>query len=134
LGEFTIYKEPGRSQIIDGHELVVTLALLVMYLYRNINDSDCRDGLKIACGFGLNSLYPQAEDNWDSRLVSAAIMTGYTPKPEQLSDISSHLLLLFEDIENSMPKSFQGKMLAAFSAWLPHSVLMDCVASRCEHV
>lgn len=133
LGEIAIHKEPrSNSTIINGHELVVTLALLVLYLYRSIDDSDIREELILNCEFSFDRLYPLSEDNWDSRLASAAIMTGYKPKLSNLSDISSHLILLYEDIENSLPKTLQGEALAMFGAWLPHNVLMDCVESRCE--
>ena len=111
---------------------MVTLALLVLYLYRSIDDSDFRKELILNCEFSFDRLYPHSQDNWDSRLASAAIMTGYKPDQGCLSDISSHLILLFEDIENSLPKTLQGEALAMFGAWLPHNVLMDCVESRCE--
>lgn len=122
LGSIVLSDRDGQKFIIDGQQRMTSLTLLLMFLYRELEDGDDKKHLAdmiFSMRFGKRSFNLEVENR------AAAMEAIYTNQTYDCSDQPEsvvNILARFEDIEDHFPVEIRGSALPFFADWLIENV------------
>lgn len=122
LGSVIISDRDGQKFIIDGQQRCTSLTLLLIYLHRNLQDSEEKKQLAdliFSQKFGKRSFNLDVSDR------TACMEALYTAEPFDQNDQPEsvvNILGRFADIEEQFPEEVRGAALPYFADWLIENV------------
>ncbi len=124
LGSIIVSDKNGRKFIIDGQQRLTTLTLILVYIYRQLNDGNQKAPL---ANLIFSQKYGGRSFNIDVEERSAcmvALFTGSlfddTDQPESVVNILNR----YQDIEDMFPDDLTTDALPFFSDWLIFNVYL----------
>lgn len=122
LGSIIISDKDGQKFIIDGQQRLTTLSLLLVYLYRQLNDDEQKAQLSeliFSQRFGKRSFNIDVEER---TACMEALFTGSmfdeTDQPESVVNILNR----YQDVEDLFPDDLTSDALPYFTDWLIENV------------
>lgn len=124
LGSIIISDKDSQRYIIDGQQRLTSLTLLLIYIYRNLTDTEQQGQLAdliFTQKFGdrsFNIHVPERTPCMD------ALFKGQIPDAHQLPESVANILSRYGDIEADFPPELQGAALPFFADWLIENVYL----------
>lgn len=122
LGSIIISDKDGQKFIIDGQQRLTSVTLLLMHLYRTLEDAEHKGQLAeliFSQKFGKKSF------NLDVSERNACMEALYSGEPFDATDQPEsvrNMLGRYADIEEHFPEELSGKALPYFTDWLIENV------------
>ena len=122
LGSIIVSDKDGRKFIIDGQQRLTTLTLLLVHIYRQLDD----DGQKaqiadliFSLRLGKRSFNIVVEER---TACMEALFTGSSFDETDQSESVANILHRYQDVEELFPEDFATDALPYFSDWLIENV------------
>jgi len=122
LGSIIISDKDGRKYIIDGQQRLTSLTLLLIHIYRQIEDDEQKGQLAKLI---FSQKYGKRSFNLDVEERTACMDALFTGKPFDETDQPEsvvNILHRFLDIQESYPLELSGDALPFFADWLIENV------------
>lgn len=122
LGSIIVSNKDGRKFLIDGQQRLTTLTLLLIYIYRQLEDDDQKAQL---ANLIFSQKFGQRSFNLDIQERTACMETLFTGKPfDENGQPESvvNILHRYQDIEEFFPEELRGEALPYFADWLIENV------------
>jgi len=122
LGSIIISNKDGRKYIIDGQQRLTSLTLLLIHLYRLLDDEEQKGQLSdliFSQKFGKRSFNLDVPER---RLCMEALFTGEPFDERGQPESVINILRRFHDIEERFPVELSGEALPYFADWLIENV------------
>jgi hypothetical protein len=122
LGSIIISDKDGKKYVIDGQQRLTSLTLLLIHLYRLLEDAEQKAQLAELI---FSQRYGKKSFNIDVPERAACMEAIYSGKPFDDSDQSEsvqNILARFSDIEETLPDDLRGDALPYFLDWLIENV------------
>ncbi|QZA33230.1 DUF262 domain-containing protein [Hydrogenibacillus sp. N12] len=124
LGSIIISNRDGKKFIVDGQQRLTTLTLLLIFLYRHLNDEEQKAQLAdliFSRRFGRRSFNLDIEERY---ACMDALFTGKpfdeTGQPESVVNIYRR----YQDVTEYFPEELRGEALPYFADWLIENVYL----------
>lgn len=124
LGSIIVSDKNGRKFIIDGQQRLTTLTLILVYIYRQLNDGNQKAPLAnliFSQKYGVRSFNIDVEER---SACMVALFTGSlfddTDQPESVVNILNR----YQDIEDMFPDDLTTDALPFFADWLIFNVYL----------
>lgn len=124
LGSIIISERDGRKFVIDGQQRLTSLTLLLIYLYRNLEDDLQKSQLTdliFTLRLGERSFNLEVPER---KPCMEAIFTGQPFDANDQPESVSNIVHRFEDIVEHFPQDFSGGTLPYFADWLIENVFL----------
>ena len=125
LGSIIISNKDGKKFIIDGQQRITSLTLLLIYLYRQLED-DIQKGQIADLIFSVRhrqrSFNLEVQERTDC--MNALFTGGSYNRDIQKEESIINILDRFQDIEDVFPDDLSGEVLPQFSDWLIENVYL----------
>ena len=125
LGSIIISNKDGKKFIIDGQQRITSLTLLLIYLYRQLED-DIQKGQIADLIFSVRhrqrSFNLEVQERTDC--MNALFTGGSFNRDIQREESIINILDRFQDIEDVFPDDLSGEVLPQFSDWLIENVYL----------
>lgn len=122
LGSIIISDKQGRRFIIDGQQRLTSLTLILIHLYRQLEDEDQKKeiaNLIFSYRVGSRSFNLDVPER---TACMEALFTGETFDENGVSESVVNILNRFQEIEESFPEELTGAALPFFADWLIENV------------
>lgn len=122
LGSIIISDKDGHKFIIDGQQRLTTLSLLLVYLYRQLNDNEQKAQLSeliFSQRFGKRSFNIDVEER---TACMEALFTGSTFDDTDQPESVVNILNRYQDVEDLFPDDLTSDALPYFTDWLIENV------------
>lgn len=122
LGSIIVSDKDNHQYIIDGQQRLTTLTLLLIYLYRQITDSEQKTPLVelvFSQKYGKRSFNLDISDRTD---CMEALFLGQAFDESGQSESVLNILHRYQDIEEHFPDDLSGETLPYFTDWLIENV------------
>jgi hypothetical protein len=124
LGSIIISDRDGKKFIIDGQQRLTSLTLLLIFLYRNLEDPE-QKGQIAELIFSLKHGQKSFNLNVEDRIACMeALFSGQpfdeTDQPESVLNILGR----YSDIQSQFPEDLVGKVIPYFTDWLIENVYL----------
>ena len=122
LGSIIISDKDGQKFIIDGQQRLTTLSLLLVYLYRQLNDNEQKAQLSeliFSQRFGKRSFNIDVEER---TACMEALFTGSTFDETDQPESVVNILNRYQDVEDLFPDDLTSDALPYFTDWLIENV------------
>lgn len=122
LGSIIISDKDGQKFIIDGQQRLTSVTLLLIHIYRNLDDGDQRTQLAdliFSTKFGRRSFNLDVPER--ARCMDA-LFTGHEFDDSDQPESVINILGRFQDIEDGFPEDLGGDALPFFTDWLIENV------------
>ena len=122
LGSIIISDKDGHKFIIDGQQRLTTLTLLLVYLYRQLNDDEQKAQLTeliFSRRFGKRSFNIDVEER---TACMEALFTGSTFDEADQPESVVNILNRYQDVEDLFPDDLTSNALPYFTDWLIENV------------
>ena len=122
LGSIIISDKDGQKFIIDGQQRLTSLTLLLIHIYRQLDDDQQRGQLAdliFSTKFGKRSFNLDVEDRTP---CMDALFAGQPFEEHGQSESVINILNRFQDIEELFPDDLEGEALPFFADWLIENV------------
>ena len=124
LGSIIISDKDGHKFIIDGQQRLTSLTLLLIYIYRQLDDEEQKTQLAdliFSQRFGKRSFNLDVPERTG---CMEALFTGVPLNENGQSESVVNILQRFQDIEEQFPEQLRGKALPYFADWLMENLHM----------
>lgn len=121
LGSIIVSDKDGQKFLIDGQQRLTTLTLLLIFLHRQLTDSEQRGQL---ADLIFSQKYGKRSFNLDIPERAAcmeALYKGEEPAPDG-DESTANIVARYEDIEELFPEELRGAALPYFADWLIEKV------------
>lgn len=122
LGSIIVSDKDGRKFLIDGQQRLTTLTLLLIYIYRQLEDDDQKAQL---ANLIFSQKFGQRSFNLDIEERTACMEALFTGKPfDENGQPESvvNILHRYQDVEELFPEDLRGEALPYFADWLAENV------------
>lgn len=122
LGSIIVSDKDGRKFLIDGQQRLTTLALLLIYIYRQLEDDDQKAQLAnliFSQKFGRRSFNLDVEER---TACMEALFTGKPFDENGQPESVVNILHRYQDVEELFPEDLRGEALPYFADWLIENV------------
>lgn len=122
LGSIIISDKDGRKFIIDGQQRLTSLTLLLIYLYRQLDDEEQKTQLAdliFSQKFGKRSFNLDVPER---AACMEALFAGEQWEERGQPESVVNIMMRFQDIEESFPEELTGATLPYFADWLIENV------------
>lgn len=122
LGSIIISDKEGRKFIIDGQQRLTSLTLMLIHIYRQLDDEDQKAQLAdliFSQKFGKRSFNLDVDER--AACMEALFAGEGFPEDGQPESVVN-ILGRFQDIEDDFPEELSGPALAYFADWLIENV------------
>jgi hypothetical protein len=122
LGSIIVCDKDGRKFLIDGQQRLTTLTLLLIYIYRHLEDDEQKGQLAdliFSQKFGRRSFNLDIEER---TACMEALFTGKPFDENGQPESVVNILHRYHDIEDLFPEDLQGDALPYFADWLIENV------------
>jgi hypothetical protein len=122
LGSIIVCDKDGRKFLIDGQQRLTTLTLLLIYIYRHLEDTEQQTQL---ANLIFSQKFGRRSFNLDIEERAACMDALFTGKPfDENGQPESvvNILHRYHDIENLFPEDLRGETLPYFADWLIENV------------
>ena len=122
LGSIIVSDKDGRKFIIDGQQRLTTLTLLLVHIYRHLDDDEQKTQLSdliFSQRFGKLSFNIDVEER---NACMEALFTGSSFDETGQSESVANILHRYQDVEELFPKDLSIDALPYFSDWLIENV------------
>jgi hypothetical protein len=122
LGSIIISDKEGQKFIIDGQQRLTSLTLLLIHIYRQLEDEQQKGQLAdliFSTKFGNRSFNLDVEERTS---CMEALFTGTMFGENGQSESVINILHRFQDIEEIFPEDLDGEALPFFADWLIENV------------
>lgn len=122
LGTIIISDKNGRKFLIDGQQRLTTLTLLLIYIYRQLEDADQKAQL---ADLIFSQKYGRRSFNLDIEERAAcmeALFTGAPFDENGQPESVVNILHRYQDVEELFPDELRGDALPYFADWLIENV------------
>lgn len=124
LGSIIISNKDGRKFIIDGQQRLTTLTLLLIYIYRLLNDDDQK--IQVA-NLIFSAKHRRRSFNLDVKERKAcmeALFSGKAIEDAEHPESVINILNRYQDITELFPEELRGETLPYFADWLIENVYL----------
>ena len=124
LGSIIVSDKDGRKFIIDGQQRLTTLTLLLIYIYRNLDDADHQGqlaSLVFSQKFGKRSFNLEVEER---TACMEALFKGETFEESDQPESVANIVHRYEDVEELFPDDIATNALPHFADWLIENVYL----------
>ena len=122
LGSIIISNKDGRKFIIDGQQRLTTLSLLLIHVYRLLEDDEQKgqmSDLIFSMKFGRRSFNLDVKERAE---CMDALFTGKTIDESRQSESVVNILHRFQDVIGHFPDKLRCRALPYFADWLIENV------------
>lgn len=122
LGCIIISNKDAKKFLIDGQQRITTLTLLLIHLYRTLQDEDLKRSvadLIFAIAFGKRAFNLDVEERTP---YMEALFRGEPIDDSDLTESNRNILDRYADIEEEFPDELNGDALPYFVDWLIENV------------
>ena len=122
LGSIIISDKEGQKFIIDGQQRLTTLTLLLVHIYRHLDDDEQKAQLSdliFSQRFGTRSFNIDVEER---NACMEALFTGSSFDETGQSESVANILQRYQDVEELFPEDLSTDALPYFSDWLIENV------------
>ena len=122
LGSIIISDKEGRKFIIDGQQRLTTLTLLLIHVYRQLDDDQQKAQLAdliFSQKFGRRSFNIDVDER---AACMEALFSGVDTEVVEQSESVANILHRFQDVEELFPDDLADAALPYFSDWLIENV------------
>jgi len=122
LGSIIVSDKDGSKYIIDGQQRLTTLTLLLIYIYRNLDDADQQAqlaGLVFSQKFGKKSFNLNVEERNE---CMEALFRGEAFDESEQPESVVNILHRYSDVEELFPDDIASEALPHFADWLIENV------------
>lgn len=122
LGSIIISDKDGRKFIIDGQQRLTTLTLLLIHLYRKLEDNEQKAQLTeliFSQKYGRRSFNLDVDER---NACMEALFTGSVFDEDGQPESVVNILHRYQDIEEIFPEKLSGVVLPFFADWLIENV------------
>lgn len=122
LGSIIISDKDGQKFIIDGQQRLTTLTLLLVHIYRHLDDDEQKAQLSdliFSQRFGKRSFNIDVEER---NACMEALFTGSSFDETGQSESVANILHRYQDVEELFPEDLSTAALSYFSDWLIENV------------
>ncbi|HUP21444.1 MAG TPA: DUF262 domain-containing protein, partial [Thermoanaerobaculia bacterium] len=122
LGSIIISDKQGHRFIIDGQQRLTSLTLILIHLYRQLDDEDQKKeiaNLIFSYRVGSRSFNLDVPER---TACMEALFTGETFDENGVSESVVNILNRFQEIEETFPEELTGAALPFFADWLIENV------------
>ena len=122
LGSIIVSVKEGRKFVIDGQQRLTTLTLLLIHIYRKLNDNEQKAQLSeliFSQKYGKRSFNLDVEERTE---CMNALFTGETFDDADQSQSVTNILNRYQDVEELLPTDPAGTALPYFADWLIENV------------
>jgi len=122
LGSIIVSDKNGRKFLIDGQQRLTTLTLLLIYIYRQLEDDEQKAQLAdliFSQRFGRRSFNLDVEER---NACMEALFTGQPFDENGQPESVVNILHRYQDIEELFPEELRGEALPYFADWLIENV------------
>lgn len=124
LGSVIVSDKEGRKYLIDGQQRLTTLTLLLIYIYRQLQDEDQKAQLAELI---FSQRYGRRSFNLDIEERAQCMEALFTSAPfDENGQPESvvNILHRYQDIEELFPDELRGEALPYFADWLIENVYL----------
>ena len=124
LGSIIISDKDGQKFIIDGQQRLTTLTLLLVHIYRQIEDEEQKGQLAeliFSKKYGKRSFNLEVEER---TLCMDALFSGESFEENDQPESVVNILRRYQDIEECYPDELDGKVMPFFADWLIENVYL----------
>lgn len=124
LGSIIISDKDGRKFIIDGQQRLTTLTLLLIHIYRQLEEDEQKKeiaNLIFSYKVGKRSFNLEVDERTD---CMDALFTGQPFEENGQPESVTNILSRYHDIEGHFPEELTGDALPYFADWLIENVHM----------
>lgn len=122
LGSIIISEKDGQKFIIDGHQRLTSVTLLLIHLHRQLQDAEQKAQL---ADLVFSQKFGKRSFNLDVPERTGCIEALFTGEPFDdagQSESVANILARFQDIEEGFPDNLGGEALPYFADWLIENV------------
>jgi len=122
LGSIIISDKDGHKFIIDGQQRLTSLTLLLIHIYRQLDDEEQKAQLAeliFSQKFGKRSFNLDVPER---TACMEALFTGAPFEEDGQPESVANILHRFQDVEEHFPDEFTGEALPYFADWLIENV------------
>jgi hypothetical protein len=122
LGSIIVSDKEGRKFVIDGQQRLTSLTLILIHLYRQLDDDEQKSQLAdliFSQKFGLRSFNLDVDER---KAAMDALFAGETLSEDGQPESVVNILHRFGDIEDGLPEELTGAALPYFADWLIENV------------
>ncbi len=131
LGSIIVSHKEGKKILIDGQQRLTTLTLLLIYIYRQLDDENQKAQLAeliFSQKYGRRSFNLDIEERNE---CMEALFTGTFFDENGQPEAVVNILRRYQDIEELFPDELRGDVLPYFADWLIENVyLVEITASN----
>ena len=124
LGSIIVSDKEGRKFIIDGQQRLTTLTLILVYIYRQLNDEDQQAPLAdliFSQKYGARSFNIDVEER---SACMEALFTGSSFDDSDQPESVVNILNRYQDVEDMFPDDLTTDALPFFADWLIENVYL----------
>lgn len=124
LGSIIVSERDYRKYLIDGQQRITTLTLLLIYIYRQMEDTEEKQQLVeliYSQKYGRRSFNLDVEER---TACMEALLKGETFDEEEQPESVVNMLQRYRDIEELFPAELRGETLPFFADWLIENVYL----------
>lgn len=124
LGSIIVSDKDGRKFLIDGQQRLTTLTLLLIHIYRQLEDNEQKAQLAILIfsqKFGRRSFNLDVEER---NACMDALFTGQPFDENGQPESVVNILHRYQDVEDYFPEQLRGEALPYFADWLIENVYL----------
>jgi uncharacterized protein with ParB-like and HNH nuclease domain len=118
----SISDKDGRKFVIDGQQRLTSLTLILIHLYRQLDDDEQRSQLTdliFSQRFGQRSFNLDVDER---NAAMDALFAGESISDDEQPESVVNILHRFQDIEDNLPEELTGETLPYFADWLIENV------------
>jgi hypothetical protein len=122
LGSIIVSDKDGRKFLIDGQQRLTTLTLLLIHIYRQLDNDDQKAQLAdliFSQKFGRRSFNLDVEER---TACMEALFTGAAFNENGQPESVVNILHRYQDVEELFPEELRGEALPYFADWLIETV------------
>lgn len=123
----------GGQSLLDGHQLLITMVLLLTCVHNLQGDGFCRVDLNSLIS---KYLYGERTLSLDIEIYEDVLMDlidGHNIEPGHVTEVSQNLVDRYRDIEEWLRTNFEDSALPYFGHWLIHCTYMRVHTADCDH-
>lgn len=124
LGSIIISDKDGHKFIIDGQQRLTTLTLLLIYIYRHLNNEEQKAQLAdliFSQKFGRRSFNLDVDER---KACMEALFAGTSFDENGQPESAVNIFNRYQDIEENFPEDLRDKTLPYFADWLIENVYL----------